>query len=162
MPARAYKRGKISRQGVKALIRSNTQQRPGGLSTGKWGGKGPRGVDRSTKRIYEHAVRHNTPTPKSSVYTGTFRGRGDKVGKGSKKAYAVPVPKPTKPSQKTWSLKTQQQSFSNKYGVTTYNKDGTVSTIPTAKLPDGAPYNPNMMYEFDGKGSYREVEMEDE
>lgn len=66
------------------------------------------------------------------------------------------------PNFKAMQFKLRQQSFSNKYGVTTYNKDGTVSTIPTAKLPDGAPYNPNVMYEFDGEGGYKEVKMEDE
>ena len=60
------------------------------------------------------------------------------------------------------STKVAQQNLSDRYGVTTYNIDGTVSTIPTATLPDGAPYDPNVMYQFDGEGGYKVVEKGDE
>ena len=57
----------------------------------------------------------------------------------------------------------KQQQISNQYGITTYHDDGSVATIPKGQgvglqgdmvLPDGAPYNPNVMYEFHGDGSY--------
>ena len=57
----------------------------------------------------------------------------------------------------------KQQQISNQYGITTYHDDGSVATIPRGQgvglqgdmvLPDGAPYDPNVMYEFHGDGSY--------
>ena len=113
-------------------------------------------------------VGSQTPSGRTFAKPTTKGGKrvaGLQIGKPKHKARFHTLdgkPVPHRPRQTTWSLKTQQQSFSNKYGVTTYNKDGTVSTIPTAKLPDGAPYNPNVMYEFDGEGGYKEVKMEDE
>ena len=64
-----------------------------------------------------------------------------------------PIMKPPKKQPYRW-MQRDQQRLSNQYGLTTYNVDGTVSTVPQSRLPDGVPYDPNATYKFHGDGTY--------
>jgi hypothetical protein len=80
--------------------------------------------------------------PRGTIHKPTRIGRSPNKGRSLTKLYLA---------------RARQQELSDRYGITTYNDDGTVSTIPTIRLPDGEPYDPNVAYDFDGKGGYTKV-----